>query len=148
MEKQLFKTYVLGFAINIDRTTVLLIEKSKPDWQKGKLNGIGGKIEPRETPLAAMVREYEEETGITTTETDWSEFCIMHGPGWRCHCFKAFTDEIFWAQKLTDEMPIAVDLDRFDDYTMISNVPWLVQMALDNCSASSDSAFHATVSYK
>jgi 8-oxo-dGTP pyrophosphatase MutT (NUDIX family) len=29
---------------------VLLIEKQKPAWQRGKLNGVGGKIEPGENP--------------------------------------------------------------------------------------------------
>ena len=37
--------YVVGFAFNKEKTKVLLIKKTKPDWQAGQLNGIGGKIE-------------------------------------------------------------------------------------------------------
>lgn len=40
------KEYVLGFAFNRERTKIVLILKNRPDWQKGKYNGIGGKIEP------------------------------------------------------------------------------------------------------
>lgn len=41
--------YVLGFAFTPKdlkgNQKVVLIEKLKPEWQKGKFNGIGGKLE-------------------------------------------------------------------------------------------------------
>ncbi len=42
--------YVTGFMYSIDRKRVVLIEKINPEWQKGHLNGVGGKIEKDETP--------------------------------------------------------------------------------------------------
>lgn len=59
---------------------VALIRKAKPEWQKGKLNGIGGKIEEGEGPFAAMVREFREETGVD--HRDWGTFAEMTGPDW------------------------------------------------------------------
>ena len=56
--------YVAGFLFADLRTRVLLVRKARPNWQKGKLNGIGGHIEPGETPEQAMSREFAEETGI------------------------------------------------------------------------------------
>ncbi len=58
--------YVLGFIPIHDESEptkrkVLLIRKNHPDYQAGKLNGIGGKVEPGEDPLTAMVRECKEE---------------------------------------------------------------------------------------
>lgn len=58
------KHYVLGFVFNRDLDQILLIRKNKPKWQKGRWNGIGGKIEKDETPEDAMHRECLEETGM------------------------------------------------------------------------------------
>lgn len=63
--------YVAGFMFSKDRKNIALIKKLKPEWQKGKWNAIGGKIEKGETPHHAIVREFEEETGIKTEITDW-----------------------------------------------------------------------------
>lgn len=54
--------YVLGFAFF--KKWVLLIEKKRPEWQKGLLNGVGGEMENNEPPAQAMHREFKEETGI------------------------------------------------------------------------------------
>ena len=59
----IMKHYVLGFVFNKAKDKVLLVEKKRPKWQIDYWNGIGGKIEEDETPLAAMTREGEEETG-------------------------------------------------------------------------------------
>src|ERR1700690_3869942 len=57
--------FVLGFLFDPSRIAVLLIRKARPDWQRGKLNGIGGKIEVGEVPSQAMEREFREESGLT-----------------------------------------------------------------------------------
>ena len=46
--------YVLGFAFSKSGQMVLLIWKNKPEWQRGKMNGIGGKIELGEHPDATI----------------------------------------------------------------------------------------------
>lgn len=88
--------YVVGFAFNMDRRTVLLITKLKPEWQKGSLNGIGGKVETGESPLFAMDREAIEETGLHLV---WTERGIMRGvnndgTSFFCHVFYAYSDRI------------------------------------------------------
>ncbi len=59
--------YVVVYAppvIGPNKNRVLLILKNKPAWQKGKVNLVGGKIEPGEEPEQAAQRELKEETGL------------------------------------------------------------------------------------
>ena len=37
--------YVTGFLFSPDKKSVVLINKNRPAFQVGKLNGVGGKIE-------------------------------------------------------------------------------------------------------
>lgn len=70
---------------------VLLIEK-KRGLGAGKINGPGGKIEPGETPLQAVIRETEEELCITPLAPRklgelW--FAMSDHPDILCHVFRA-----------------------------------------------------------
>jgi 8-oxo-dGTP diphosphatase len=76
------KKYVLGFYFLEGTFTVVLIRKTRPSWCRGKLNGLGGSIEPNETPVQAMVREFKEESGISTTIDQWSPWMVLAGDNW------------------------------------------------------------------
>lgn len=71
--------YVVGFALD-HRDRVALIRKKRPEWQAGLLNGIGGHVEPGESPLAAMRREFREETGCDVPR-GWDLVASMTFPG-------------------------------------------------------------------
>lgn len=66
--------YVVGFLFEADLQRVLLRLKARPAWQRGKLNGIGGKVEEGETPLYAMRREGREEASCSDQH--------LLSPGW------------------------------------------------------------------
>jgi 8-oxo-dGTP diphosphatase len=118
--------YVVGFMFKDDR--VLLIRKNKPDWQKGRLNGVGGKIEPGELPLNAMIREFEEETGLV--QRHWTEFVIMSGPGWRIHFYRAIGD-IDSAHQMEAEPLEIIHLPTLYQQHTIPNLQWLIPLSLD-----------------
>ena len=48
----------------------VLLGYKKEGFGAGKITAFGGKVEPGETPVAAAVRELEEETGITVALED------------------------------------------------------------------------------
>lgn len=127
------KEYVLGFAFNDERDEVLLIEKARPEWQRGRCNGLGGKVELYETPLNAMVREFREECGIDTKPESWKYMGLMQGPDWDCHCFRIYNVDISKANTLTDEAVIIAKVEKVlcGKIKTISNIPWLVALALD-----------------
>jgi 8-oxo-dGTP diphosphatase len=114
--------FVLGYLFD-SKGNVALIEKNKPDWQKGRLNGIGGKIEKGEKPLKAMVREFKEEAG---PEITWRQFCVIKGDGYRLYCFTS-RDEADISTK-TDEKVGWYPVNRLPD-NMMENSVWLIPMA-------------------
>jgi 8-oxo-dGTP diphosphatase len=124
--------YVLGFLFDDDEN-VVLVRKNKPAWQCGLLNGVGGKIEPNETELKAMVREFTEETGVDTSALPWRKFCIMKGIDFIVHCFTV-TDTTAWDNASTQE---SEEIEKTDLVGLwigndhISNLRWLIEMALD-----------------
>lgn len=44
-----------------------MLNRNKAPWM-GKWNGVGGKINPNESPLDCMIREAQEETGLMLTQ--------------------------------------------------------------------------------
>jgi 8-oxo-dGTP diphosphatase len=103
--------YVLGFTFDAAAERVLLVHKLRPDWQAGKLNGIGGKIEPGEAPIEALVREVSEEAAISTSAAQWRYFGVMDGPYFRVYCFETRDDRVTQFQSLTDERVELVPVD-------------------------------------
>ena len=123
-------TYVCGFLFCQTTDEVLLIEKQKPDWQKGKLNGIGGKVEEEEFPHGAMVREFREETGLTVS--DWTPFVILNGSGWRVIFFHADIGPNRFYKAETQEEEELVICDFYNLPRSVHwNLRWLIFLALD-----------------
>jgi 8-oxo-dGTP pyrophosphatase MutT (NUDIX family) len=120
--------YVCGFMFNesLDDRHVLLIEKQTPAWQKGFFNGIGGKIEPTESPLSAMQREFREECGLEVR--DFEEIFRLTGTNFRVFFFRAFGD-ITGAQSLTVEKVTAFPINQLPN--VISNLRWIIPLLLD-----------------
>ena len=108
------------------------MEKKRPDWQAGKLNGVGGKIEAGETKEQAMCREFFEETGVTTQEDQWHLYCKLVGRYGDVFVYRLFDDAVLQASTKGDEEVFIREVD----YTALkakalSNLVWLIDIALD-----------------
>ncbi len=135
--------YVLGFVFHND-DYVLLIEKQKPAWQKGKLNGIGGKIEVTadsgipERPAEAMARECREETGLDIPEPAWRHYATMVFDQDSVYVFSTvsnfnpndLTEETGTGETLWNEEVTNVLLGLTYKPAM-GNLPWLIAMSRD-----------------
>ena len=120
------KKYVCGLMFSSNKESVALIVKNKPDWQKGLLNGIGGKIEEfdsinaknlKERSLNAMCREFKEETGVETFPQNWNLFLTMgsdigkandeniqqYNESWQVDFYRCFDDKVYNVQTQEEE---------------------------------------------
>lgn len=127
--------YVLGFMFNPAKTKVVLIKKTKPDWQKGKLNGVGGKIEKDELPDVAMVREFKEETWVKTKPNDWYLFTILTDVSktYEVFCFTASKRTFINCSTATDEIVAIYDVNELPNLeNLLTNIISLVFAAKDS----------------
>ena len=124
--------YVCGFLFSMDRSRVLLIRKNRPAWQAGKLNGVGGKVEPGETLHQAMVREFREEATTCTSESDWTHVLTLtgHDESWAGHFFRASGD-VEQPRALTDE-PLEIHAVADLPLDTIPNLQWMIRLMLDD----------------
>lgn len=128
--------YCLGFAFDVHGIFVTLIRKNKPAWQKGLLNGVGGKIEIGETPVEAMSREFREETGLIVAQDKWTpvtemRFRTQGATGCGIFCFAAYLYPGAVPVSTTDEIVgVFTVQDVMRHPKIIPNLRWLVPMAL------------------
>lgn len=128
-QSQEVKHQVLGFCLTQFGT--ILILKSRPAWIAGKWNGVGGKIEPGESVVDAMVREFCEETGLVAEAHQWRELLTLRGKAMgRMTVFMAYMslDGAFLPYE-TDE-GIAQLVDGIPE-PMDGTAAWLLPMCWD-----------------
>ena len=124
--------FVVGFAITPTRE-FLLVKKLRPKWQAGHLNGIGGKIEEDETPIAAMRREASEEAGLG--HLPWRRSGLMRGTNndgnaFECYVFSAISPATFKHEQREDEPLGLYTLDEALALPHIANLEYLLPFVL------------------
>jgi 8-oxo-dGTP diphosphatase len=128
------KYYVVGFLFSENYEKVVLIKKSKPEWQKGLFNGVGGKMELDDaSPLDAQIREFKEEAGVEIT--DWQEFLKIEGDNSVIYFFRAIGDvELVSTIEDKGEEVVVHNVDRLLNKLSICvpNIRWILPLALTN----------------
>ena len=121
--------YVIGFLFNESMTQVMLINKNRPDWQAGKINALGGKIENNETSREAVAREIYEESTVWTTPQEWTWLGTMSGWDWAVVVYYILRKNLGFFNA-TDEAIEIFDTDNLPD-NLIHNLRWLIPMCVD-----------------
>jgi 8-oxo-dGTP diphosphatase len=122
--------YSLGLIFDQQYERVVLMRKNRPEWQRGRLNGVGGKLEAGETNLECVVREVSEETGLVTQPDDWAHIASIGGSDWQMEVFAMASSSIDGAKTMTDEDVGTYRISELPPGVM-SNIPWLVALAID-----------------
>lgn len=127
------KKYVIAFLFDEDLKNVWLIEKQKPSWQKGLLNGIGGKTEPGETAIQAIVRELQEEAGIMMNAENLQDAGQIEGlddlgDSYEVIIFTGVTTLALLSQE--EEKIGQYELSRVSEFRYVENLQLLLQACL------------------
>ena len=122
--------YVLALLFTPDREKLVLIRKTRPAWQAGRVNALGGKVAPGESAAAAASREVLEEAGVDVAEDAWRELLVWHDPVYRMHVLRAFDEAAARARTAEDQ---EVFLAAVDDLprSLVDNLRWLIPLSLD-----------------
>ena len=124
------KRYVIGFLFSGSGEKFLLIRKDHPEWQAGALNGIGGKIEPGETPIESMIREFKEETGQDTTIEEWKDVLTLKFSYAEIEVFAAINDHVYLvAESTTSEAIERFSFMNLMNETVVNNLLPLLQLS-------------------
>ncbi len=125
------KKYTLGYIFKPDLKKVLLVHKLDPEWQNGKINGVGGKVEEGESALNCIVREIKEETNLSTDKEKWIHLGNIHGEGWYMDLFVyLYRGNINDAQKTGKEKIEWFDPENLPK-NVIPNLRWQIPLALE-----------------
>jgi len=110
------KVYVVGFLFSEDLTEVLLVEKQRPKFQVGKLNGIGGGVDEGEDIYDAQVRELKEESDVQTRKDDWIYFAdFVFAKGMQVSFLAAKAKGKPKEKTMTDEEVMWVDMNTLPE---------------------------------
>lgn len=123
------KRYVLGFCFLPNRSCIL-IQKSKPDWQQGLVNGLGGSIEPGESIYLAMAREFQEECGIATHPKQWRHALTFGTDEWELNVLRTMLPYYSQDLRSCDEGEVSIYIDPPDN--MEQTALWLYWMCRDD----------------
>lgn len=137
--------YVVGLALSVGMGYVALIRKIRPGWQHNRLNGPGGQINPDESPLDAMKREWAEETRIKLPTDDWVKFARL----WGAEPTRAWEVHFFW-NYLPDDTVTGVNYGRTDEHVeiyplssidrqpLVTHIRWLIEAAVQGIKAGTE----------
>lgn len=122
------RVFVLALLFTPDGRQVALMRRTRPAWQAGRVNALGGKVAVGETPADAARREVREEAGVDVAE--WMEVLVWEDREYRMHVMRAMSARASMVRTMEDQEVFLADVAALPD-EVIGNVRWLVPLALD-----------------
>ena len=104
------------------------MRRTRPAWQAGRVNALGGKLMAGESVAAAARREVREECGVDVAE--WKEVLVWEDAEYVMHVVRAVSVRARDARTLEDQEVFLADVNALPA-NVIDNLRWLVPLALD-----------------
>lgn len=121
--------YVLALLFTPDRQRIVLVEKTRPAWQAGLVNALGGKLGEGESAVAAARREVREEAGVDVA--GWEEVLVWRDPQYVMSVVRAFDTAAAAARTAEDQRVFLADVAALPA-RVIDNLRWIIPLALDH----------------
>jgi 8-oxo-dGTP diphosphatase len=122
------RQYVLALLFTTDRWQVVLMRRTRPAWQAGRVNALGGALMGGESSLDAARREVREESGVDVAQ--WTEVLKWDDAEYRMHVVRAVSELAREARTVEDQEVFLADVNALPA-NVIDNLRWLVPLALD-----------------
>jgi ADP-ribose pyrophosphatase YjhB (NUDIX family) len=128
--------FTMGIIFSPDLKDVYLLRKDHPEWQDGKLNGVGGHLQAGENYADAMSRESKEESGYA------GKFIVLGSVrGEETESNSAFQCEVFYSvMGAKDKEPHTIEKEKIEKHPiadllklipeMVPHLPTLILSAL------------------
>ncbi len=102
--------------------------RTRPAWQAGRANALGGRLQPGESAAATARREVREECGVDVAE--WREVLVWDDAEYVMHVMRSVSERALEARTIEDQEVFLADVRALPD-NVIDNLRWLVPLALD-----------------
>src|SRR5665213_872665 len=122
------RVFVLALLFTSDGRQVALMRRTRPAWQAGRVNALGGKVAEGETPADAARREVREEAGVDVAE--WTEVLVWEDREYRMHVLRAMSALASMVRTMEDQEVFLAEVAELPG-EVIGNLRWLVPLALD-----------------
>ena len=120
--------YVLALLFTADRHEIVLLERTRPAWQQGRVNALGGKLRPAERAEEGARREVREEAGVDVAA--WDPVLVWRDAQYTMHVVRAFDDAALRAHTAEDQRVFRAPVNELPP-NVIDNLRWIVPLALD-----------------
>jgi 8-oxo-dGTP diphosphatase len=120
--------FVLALLYSADHRQMVLMRRTRPAGQAGRVNALGGKLLPGESVAAAARREVREECGVDVSE--WGEVLVWEDAEYVMHVMRGDSEKVHEARTLEDQEVFLAEVNALPD-NVIDNLRWLVPLALD-----------------
>ena len=104
------------------------MRRTRPSWQAGRVNALGGGLMAGESAAEAARREVREECGVDVAE--WSEVLVWEDAEYVMYVMRGESERAREARTLEDQEVFLADVNALPD-NVIDNLRWLVPLALD-----------------